>query len=530
MIFGSVDTRNSEGCYLAHSLRTPSGRVGKGTLITATIIEQLIDAGLCEIVVARLEANDVHEDTAAHSIASALCGSGVTVSSARTGRVNLHAEHDGLFLLDATTVQKANTVDPGITVATLPENQWVAKGRMVATVKIIPYAVASTHVERVIATVAAQPSAVAAASVKSAMLIQTRLPAMKESMLDKTRRVTEDRLVPRRAELREEIRCEHNTNDVCEALRQCLDQQPDWILLIGASAISDVADVIPSAVVRCGGTIDRYGIPVDPGNLMMLAHHGSTHIIGLPGCARSPRYNGLDMIIDRLACEVALSDDWLNGLSVGGLLTEIADRPEPRAAETGKRSVSALLLAAGSSQRAGSTNKLLSPCGEHTMVAQVAHALRESRVGRVLAVTGFEHDRVTEALVETGCDCHYNSRYSSGMASSVVAGVSQLIDSDALLVCLGDMPQVKAASLNALIHAYEQHDDKLIFVPTYHGERGNPVLFTRAFFDTLLTLQGDIGARRLVKEYPDQVLEVAVDDPGILQDYDTEEELARLAH
>lgn len=529
MIFGSVDTRNSAGSYLAHSLRTRQTRLAKGTLVTQSIVDELIEAGYQEVVVARLEANDVHENDAAEQLANALCGTHVVMSRPRTGRVNLLAAREGLCLFEPERIREANAVNHCITVSTLAENQWVARGRMLATIKIISYAVPATDVQRVISSFNESTIDVHTTTPKRAILIQTRLSATKESMLEKTQRITAERLTSRGAALDADYRCPHDSVAVQDSLREALTAGVDWIFMIGASAISDRADVIPEAIVNCGGQIDRYGIPVDPGNLLLLAHHGSTRIIGLPGCARSARYNGLDMIIDRLACNVVISDAWLNGLSVGGLLNEVADRPEPRSAASGQQRVSALLLAAGSSRRAGSINKLLAPYRGSAMITQVARTLKRSAVQRVLAVTGFEHERVSTALTEAQCEHHHNPKYASGMASSLVAGLSQLTDCDAVIVCLGDMPHVSPASLDALIAAYQDHEDKLIFVPVYQGQRGNPVLFTQAFFDTLLSLEGDIGARRLLREYPDQVLEVDVPDKGILQDYDTEVELSQLA-
>lgn len=173
--------------------------------------------------------------------------------------------------------------------------------------------------------------------------------------------------------------------DLLSVIRQSLDRQPDWILIVGASAISDRADVIPEAIIAAGGTIDRYGIPVDPGNLLLLAHIGKTSLIGLPGCARSQRYNGLDMIIDRMACDVAVTNSWLSALSVGGLLTEIATRPAPRIDASRQQIVGIVVLAAGSSSRAGSINKLLANHGDAALVVHVANAARNSQADRVIA-------------------------------------------------------------------------------------------------------------------------------------------------
>lgn len=529
MIFGTVKTEHSQGCYLAHSMRLSKKRLGKGTFITASIQSELTDNGVESVLVAQLEDGDVHEDTAAQVIANPLKGQGVSLTAARTGRVNLQATVEGLCHFDAQTIVNANSVDEGITIATLPENCWVAQGRMVATIKIIPYAVEKAKVHQVVEMLMNRPISVMAAIPHTAELIQTRLSAVKESVLDKTSRVTSHRLVTRQVTLTHEQRCNHDTEELCERLATALTRQPHWILIVGASAISDRGDVIPKAIVAAGGSIDRFGIPVDPGNLALLAHIGNTTIVGLPGCARSPRYNGFDMLLDRLACNVAITQTWLNGLSVGGLLTEIADRPAPRIIAAGQQHIGALILAAGSSRRAGSINKLLVPLSDNTaMVTRVAQEVCRSKVSQVIAVTGHQHEHVESALEATAVQCVHNKAHHTGMASSVVIGVSQLLEQDAILVCLGDMPHVKAELIDQLIEAYRQTPGKSIFLPVADEQRGNPVLFSKVFFDSLLALTGDIGARRIVQQHPHEVFEVPVQTDSILKDYDTPAELASL--
>ena len=132
-------------------------------------------------------------------------------------------------------------------------------------------------------------------------------------------------------------------------------------MIIGASAISDPCDIIPAAIEKQGGQVKRLGLAVDPGNLLLLADYHGVPLLGLPGCARSIKHNGLDLLLDRIVCNVEITEDWLNGLCIGGLLGEAHDRPQPRVKVTAKAQaqVAALVLAAGSSRRAGNKNKLL---------------------------------------------------------------------------------------------------------------------------------------------------------------------------
>ena len=345
-------------CYLAHSCRVGQRRVAKGTQIDTSLVEQLQSADIHTITVAQLDATDVHEDAAAQELALALSGVNVVLSQARTGRVNLHADSEGVFLFSRDMLLALNAVDERITCATLDENRWVTKGRMLATIKIIPYAVPREQLEKVLDIVknASQRLSVHAASPKTMALIQTRLPSLKESVLDKTFEVTRQRLQQRGSLLLLERRCEHTTQALEATINEVMQQTPDCLMIAGASAISDRADIIPQSIENAGGIVQRYGIPIDPGNLLLLARIGGTAVIGAPGCARSPKDNGLDRVLDRLVCELPVHNEWLNSLCIGGLLDEDVTRPALRREVSPVRKgdaqmrIGALVLAAGHAQ------------------------------------------------------------------------------------------------------------------------------------------------------------------------------------
>ena len=530
MFFGQLATVDALDCYLAHSQKTRGGRIAKGTKLDKALIETLLANGIDQLLVARLDTDDVHENNAATEIAQALCGEGVSLSKPRAGRVNLHAIEPGLCAFDRHAILTANSIDEAATIATIAENQWVAAGRMLATVKIIPYSVRRESVDAVTALLSAARLDALPANPRNVTLIQTQLPAVAETVLDKTVKVTRARLEQRSAVLLGETRCKHTIEALSKTIKQAVAASPDWLLIAGASAISDRNDVIPAAITAAGGDIERYGLPVDPGNLLLLASIGTTVVIGLPGCARSPRYNGLDQLLDRLACGVPITDEWINSLSVGGLLTEVADRPRPRVSLAEKPKVSGLILAAGLSSRAGAVNKLQFKYQQKPLVNHVADALKAADLHQVIAVTGHQHKQVEAALGNSDVEAFYNPAYESGMASSLVLGISKLIESDAIIVCLGDMPNVTSSTIEKLHQAFLQHRDKAVFIPCYQGKRGNPVLLSKLMFDTLLALKGDSGAKFLARQYPQKVMEVDVDSEGILQDYDTEAELQTLAN
>ncbi len=526
MWFGELSTEQSIGCILAHSIRTEKRRISKGTLIDKFVADELVEQGIIHITVARIEAADIEENLAANRLAVAVCGVGVRVENAHTGRVNLYAECDGLFVYDRASIVAANSVSEGITFSVLAENQWVLAGRMIGTAKIIPYAVPEKDLDNAIAH--ASELTVHKPSYKKIVLIQSTLTSVKTTTLDKTSVITRQRLLVRSSDLVKEVRCDHSTNAVTAALTEAISCCPDLILIIGASAISDRLDVLPVAVKNCGGEVQRVGLPVDPGNLLMLANVANVPVLGLPGCARSPKHNGLDMLLDRIACDVPITESWLNSLCIGGLLGELHDRPQPRVAANKSNNVAALVLAAGSSRRAGDTNKLLYRHRGKSIVGSVIESVLDSSVAASLVVTGHEKQLMQNAIDQYDIDVCHCAKHTEGMAHSLAAGISQLQSYDAVLVCLADMPHVNCDVINQILSAAGTRLAENIVVPVYKKQRGNPVLVGRTFFDSLLQNEGDRGARYLIKQYPDQVVEVEVDSESILQDYDTLEALQQL--
>lgn len=536
MWFGELPTVDATGAILAHSIRLSSRRIKKGSVLDGELIRLLLDNGHHHVTVARLDDADIPEDNAAILVANAVAADGVVVDKAHTGRVNLFAAHDGLLCFDRDSILGVNSFSEAITFSTLPENTWVLAGRMIATCKIITYGVRRAAVEQVIEA-ATDVVTVKPPSEHQALLIQTCLPSLKSSVLDKTRVVTENRLGARSAVLANECRCDHDISALCELLMNEVDEHSDWILIVGASAISDRRDVIPAAIEAAGGSIVRFGLPVDPGNLLLLGELAGATVIGLPGCARSPKYNGLDQLLDRLACKVPIDNHWLNSLGVGGLLTEMIDRPQPRLkidSNTGsaKPVITGLVLAAGSSRRAGSTNKLLVEVDGLSMVRTVVNAACHSRLDHVVVVTGHQHELVEAQLAGTTAKHFYCPSHASGLAHSLSHGISRVGATDAVMVCLGDMPHVSERLINQIVEEISERGANVsdsIVVPVVDGKKGNPVVVGNAFFDTLLQHTGDTGAKTLMQQYPDRVIEIEVDNNAVLIDYDTPEALQKLS-
>jgi len=287
MRFGPVPPEDAVGAILVHSVRLKGLALKKGRILSADDAEALKAAGIGHVTAARLEAGDVGEDAAASRIAHALAGSGLTISAAFTGRVNLFASAHGLCVVDVERLNRLNLIDESVTVATLPPFAQVEATQMVATIKIIPFAAP----EAVVAAAEALGGEggplirVAGFQPLRAVLIQTRLAGTKESVLDKTVSVTRDRLAALGGVLADEVRIDHTEPAVADAIASVQGSGPDLLLIAGASAITDRRDALPAGIERAGGDVEHFGMPVDPGNLMLLAHLGDMPVLGLPGCA-----------------------------------------------------------------------------------------------------------------------------------------------------------------------------------------------------------------------------------------------------
>ncbi|MGH6975273.1 MAG: NTP transferase domain-containing protein [Stellaceae bacterium] len=541
MKFGDTPLEQAAGATLAHNLKLGGRAFRKGRTLTADDVAALRAAGLASVVAARLEPGDVGEDEAANRIARKLIGAGITAAPAFTGRANLFAETAGLCRIDRAAVDWLNAIDEAITLATLEPDTVVAPKQMVATVKVIPFAVAGERLaacEKAVAE-ATRLIAVAPFFAKRAVLIQTELPGIKPSVLDKTVEITRARLTALGGALIGERRVAHDAAALTPAIKAALADGADLVLLAGASAILDRRDVIPAAVEAAGGTILQFGMPVDPGNLLLVGRIGAIDVLGLPGCARSPQVNGFDWVLRRLMAGLPIDAAAVRGMGVGGLLGEIPSRPLPRAdvahvtAQTGApppRRIAAVVLAAGRSRRMGTVNKLLIGVDGKPMVRHAVDAALTAGLTPVVVVTGHERDKVAAALSGLPVTLVHNPDYAEGLSTSLRAGLGALPwDTEGALICLADMPRVSAAELKRLAGAFDPREGRAIIVPTRHGKRGNPVLWARQFFAEMRAVAGDVGARHLIGAYPELVAEIEMESDGVLTDIDTPQALAKLA-
>jgi len=542
VIFGRVRLADARGAILAHNLKTADRVVRKGALLDAAACELLRAAGYADVMVLKLEPGDVPEGEAATRLGQLLLNSDLRASKDVHGRVNVFAETDGLLRLDINKILRLNSIDEAITLATLPDRSVLVKGDMIATLKIIPFAVSGTSMEIAEALIRQGAPALTLKAFQplNVGLVLTQLPHVKDITISHTIEATRARVEQHGGSLLQTLTTPHEVSPLASAVNELLDMGAEILLISGASAVTDRQDVAPAAIIEAGGEITHFGMPVDPGNLICFGKIGARHAIVLPGCARSPKQNGIDWVLDLIFAGEDVGPAEVAQMGVGGLLKEIETRPAPRARESeagfgvapkSKPRVASLVLAAGLSHRMAPQNKLLAilPNGQRMIQATVDRVLSSS-ASPVIVVSGHQDRQIREALADRKVRFVHAPDYVEGMAASLRAGIAALSNSiGAVLVCLGDMPLVESSTIDRIIAAYDEAEGREIIIPCFDGQRGNPVLWGQRFFPELLTLSGDTGARQILHRYMEYVSEVGVDSDAVLRDFDTMEALQGVA-
>ena len=307
--------------------------------------------------------------------------------------------------------------------------------------------------------------------------------------------------------------------------------------MCGASAIADRLDILPEALRMVGGEVIHLGLPVDPGNLSMVGQWDDMLVLGMPGCARSPKLNGLDWLLQKMLAGIKLDKSELSGMAVGGLLADIASRPLPRKLihknNVKHQKIAGILLAAGTSKRMGAENKLLLPIADGLpMITWIAQTYLNADIDKLIVVTGFQHEDISKALLGLDVEFVHNYDYQTGQASSVACGIESLAEQyNCALIGLADMPFITSDLINRLIKSHEllSEPEVRLTMPIIDGRRANPVIWGRAFFDELQAISGDEGGRQILSAYLSAVNGVSWDKKEVAEDIDLPEDIEKLS-
>ena len=553
MKFGALELDKCLGAVLVHSQKLGGQRIAKGSVLDAALIEAFRQEGVTSLVCARPETEDLGENNVAEMLAERLAKElnpeDMEVSQAVTGRVNFKAVRPGLIRYERSALRDFNMVHEGLGLSLPSHNQLLHAGQIAATLKVIPYFLHQKIVAELTDKIGDAPLFTYHPLVpKKAYLIQTQSPALPDKVYSATEMVTRDRLAELRCDLLGAAVCAHKLEAVTNEIKIAYQQGAELILICGGSAIMDRQDVVPASIQQLGGQIEQLGLAVDPGNLLMVAQWQNTPIIGMPGCARSPKLNGFDWVLHLLLAGVALSKKELADLGAGGLLTEIASRPLPRlkAVEASQsaympaKRLAALLLAAGQSRRMGAENKLLLEIEKKPIIRHAAEALLQAGLTEIYVVTGHQAEAVRACLAGLNLSFIDNPNYARGQASSVSCGIAGLPEAVSdVLIALGDMPLIEAELISALCqrHSETAFDGAKITLPVYthptqpdNLKRGNPVIWSQAYFGELKSLSGDQGGRQILADYPAHIQHLHWPDAQPFEDVDTKEALQIMRH
>ncbi len=329
MRFGHCPIGDAEGAILAHSLRLDGRVIKKGSVLNAADCADLHAAGHDTVIAAVLETDDAGEDDAARAIAEAAAGGGLRVSDAATGRCNLYALEAGLLRVRVDAVNAANAVDEALTLATPADYARLEAGQLAATAKVIPYAAARASLDAMCGHLRGGLVLHPFQAMRAAVIV-TQVGGQKDSIIAKGIGAVEARLAGLGGTALPARILPHDTDTLRVGIETAMADAPDLLLILGGSATSDRGDIAPAALQAAGGVIRRFGMPVDPGNLLVLGEIGGVPAIILPGCARSPALNGADWVLERIVARLPVTAEDIAGMGVGGLLKEMPGRPHPR--------------------------------------------------------------------------------------------------------------------------------------------------------------------------------------------------------
>ena len=184
--------------------------------------------------------------------------------------------------------------------------------------------------------------------------------------------------------------------------------------------------------------------------------------------------------------------------------------------------ISATILAAGSSERMESVNKLLLPYNGEALIKIVSKTLIDSLLDPIFIVTGYEHDKVVKLLPKSLDNIIYNKDWRKGMSRSIYKAISSLpANIDGNMIVLGDMPLITVKTLNELKSIFLSNNGEKIIYAEYFGKQANPVIFPKKYFKEMLLLKGDNGCKDIISQNKKNALGVSVDSSEVIFDCDT---------
>jgi len=185
--------------------------------------------------------------------------------------------------------------------------------------------------------------------------------------------------------------------------------------------------------------------------------------------------------------------------------------------------ISAILLAAGQSKRMNGENKLIRKIRGVPLIKHSVKNILTSSIDELIIVLGHQKEIIEKLIAKNEkIKIVFNKNFESGMASSIKIGLNNLSEkTEAFFICLGDMPMVNQNTYNHLI---KSRNNKEIIVPTYKGQQGNPILFSKSIKEKIITIQGDVGAKKILELNKSKILNVKITNQSIRKDFNTKDD------
>ncbi len=524
MYFGEVLIEKSIGNILGHTLNVNGKKLSKGRKISKEDVKILKEFGYRSIICAKSDKNDIHEDVIAKKVGNLFINETVISEDPHTGRTNLLASKSGLLEINEEAIEKFNSTSEEVTIATLKNYSKVKKGEMIATIKIIPFFVSTKVLNKIKNSILKKSLYIHSFENKKVGLILTHVGKQNIKLNNISINRIEERLKKFNSSLTEIVTCEHNSETISNYIKVLKNKKINIILILGASAIVDIKDKIPEAIISSNGKIIRFGMPVDPGNLLLIGKIKNISVIGLPGCARSPSLNGFDWVLERVIANVTISNKDIYQMGVGGLLKTINKNKKSYK----KYNIANIILAAGQSKRMKKVNKLLININSKNMIQNIIDTATKSNARDNIIVLGHEKEQI-EKFVKKNITIVANNEYKNGLSTSLKKGISALPeDCDAAVIILGDMPKISFNLINSLIKNFDPKNNINIVIPSHKGKRGNPILIGRKFFPDILKLKGDMGAKNIINNNINDIYDIPQRTSSSLIDIDTKEDLKNI--
>ncbi len=324
MKFKKVLTTKAINKILAHNVLLDKAILKKGEVLSNANIISLINNNINKVTTISIDENDVMENDAALKIAKLLSGSNIIITNVSNGRANLYSQKDGLLVAEKKIVTKLNLLSSEIVISTLSPNHIVKKGQLIGNVKIIPYAVNKKILKKFselddqcLGFLSINPIAI-----KKISLIITKENNTNVKIIKKIEREIKNRLDNFGIKITRKDIISHDADILVTILKKHMSSQSELILIYGATSIVDIKDIVPASIKSLKGDILSFGIPVDPGNLLLLGSIANKKIIGVPGCAKSPKINGFDWILEYAICKKEITKRTIAAMGSGGLLRE----------------------------------------------------------------------------------------------------------------------------------------------------------------------------------------------------------------